>query len=119
MTFGMLSRYRIWPSWPIWLGSRTPSWAFATACPPWWGESVRWQIGRSALDVERWAFRRLKSCRGGGGGGYYGGGGGADNDGGGGGSSFVDSSKTTNFSHHQATSHQCDASNNGCITISW
>ena len=56
---------------------------------------------------------------GGGGGGYYGGGGAADNDGGGGGSSFVDSSKATHLSHNQATSHQCDASNNGCITISW
>jgi Glycine rich protein len=55
---------------------------------------------------------------GGGGGGFYGGGGGADNDGGGGGSSHI-VSPATHVSDNLATAGQCDASNNGCITISW
>jgi hypothetical protein len=58
------------------------------------------------------------STGGGGGGGFFGGGGGADNDGGGGGSSHI-VSPATHVSDNLATAGQCDASNNGCITISW
>lgn len=61
---------------------------------------------------------------GGGGGGYYGGGGGADSGqssagGGGGGSSFVRNLVASFESDNQATANQCDAQNNGCITLSW
>jgi hypothetical protein len=38
--------------------------------------------------------------------------------GGGGGSSFVEST-ATNVSHGLSTRFECDASGNGCITISW
>jgi hypothetical protein len=55
---------------------------------------------------------------GGAGGGYYGGGGGSVGGGGGGGSSHI-ASPATHVSDNIATAGECDASNNGCIKISW